>query len=253
MDHHYPVISCVCITRAKPAMLQRAITCFQTQSYPEKELIVVYEEDDAATADFVRQYVPDSNIRFISISIHPKQTLGELRNIGIREASGTFICQWDDDDWYHQERLTRQYQALLSHQRDGAVLTEWIVFDATQQQAYISNTRIWEGSILCKKEILQQKPYESRKAGEDTATVEYLTANNHLHPLSQSPGLYIYIYHGGNTWHHQHWSYIFACSHRLNNEHTTTICEILNGEHSISHASQLLDNITQLHYHQITQ
>ena len=47
-----PLISCICITRNRPGYLSKAIVCFKQQTYPNKELVILYEEDDLLTAAF---------------------------------------------------------------------------------------------------------------------------------------------------------------------------------------------------------
>lgn len=244
----YPLISCVCITRGKPAMLHRVITCFRMQSYPNKELVVVYEEDDTPTVAYVQQGGLE-DVSLHCVKTDAQYTLGELRNIGIEKAAGEFVCQWDDDDWYHANRLERQYHALQQHHRAGAVLTRWMVYDAVKQNAYISNYRIWEGSILCRKDIMSLKPYENKRIGEDTATTDYLSERNFLHLIDDQPALYIYIYHGNNTWNAAHWAYIFECSEQLPEADARQITDILNGAYDGNAGSALLDDILKRFRH----
>lgn len=251
MTNTFPVISCVCVTRGKPAMLNRAIVCFMTQLYQPKELIVVYEEDDTATIAFLeanRATLSGTPVRFICAGVSPKLPLGELRNMGIRAASGEYICQWDDDDWYHTSRLQEQFRLMQAYGYEGSILAHWLVFDAVHKKAFVSNKRLWEGSILCKKTTLLLKPYEQKHIGEDTPTIDYLVALNRLHVIDNFPCLYIYVYHGNNTWGYHHWNYIFACSTVLPEKDTETIVAILDEQYSPFEASLLLDKIAA-HYH----
>lgn len=250
MFNELPVISCVCVTRNKPVLLKRAIECFLAQSYKRKELIIVCESDDPgsiALAGAISEGAGEE-IRVVTVNAVPKTTLGELRNIGIKAASGEFICQWDDDDWYHKDRLMAQCYALREHGRDGAILTQWLVFDDLEKKAYISNMRLWEGSILCRKTTLQLMPYERKHLGEDTATVEFLAFKDSLHLMKDVPGLYIYIYHGANTWNYEHWNFIFECSKALSIDDSLTISDILAGRHSVHTGSLLLNGIIERQY-----
>lgn len=253
MNDQFPVISCICVTRGKAAMLKRAVDCFRGQTYPQKELVIVYEDDDTETLGLVRSpdVTCDSNIRLVQIKAVPKTALGELRNIGIRTARGEFICQWDDDDWYHMNRLMNQYAGLAKYGREGAIMTQWLVFDSHAGRAYISNTRTWEGSILCRKPLLLAKSYENKGIGEDTATIDYLVSIDCLHYMYDVPGLYIYVYHGSNTWNREHWNYIFKCSTALSYRDSIIISDILNGKYSVCMASLLLDEILERQYSRI--
>ena len=243
INNTLPFISCVCVTRGKPKLLQRAISCFEAQTYLNKELIIVYEEDDLPTRQFVEANRFNPAVKIIEISINPKRKLGNLRNIAIREASGTYICQWDDDDWYHIQRLEHQYQLLHKSGYQASVMTQWLIFDNTRGDAYISNKRRWEGSILCRKDVLQLKQYEETAKGEDTVVIEYLHSKNYIYEIKNHVALYIYIYHGGNTWDLTHWENIFRHSDKLSAEQAGKIGEILNGAYTVEEGSFLIDHL----------
>lgn len=249
MNNESSLISCICVTRKKPDLLRRSIDCFLAQTYPNKELIILYEDDDIATDNFLgRGFDPEKNIRLFRAPAYPKMALGELRNAAIKIARGEFVCQWDDDDWYHSHRLEMQYQKLFSEGRHGSILTQWLVFDSTTATAYISNVRLWEGSILCRKNVLQQKAYEDKPLGEDTATIEYLASRDSLCFLNEMARLYIYVYHGGNSWDYDHWSEIFMASTALTPEDGQVVSEILQGAYSVAEGSRLIDNLFERVY-----
>lgn len=244
MNNQSSLVSCVCVTRNKPVLLERAIECFLAQTYENKELIVLYEDDDAATEAFLgKGFAPGSGIRVFRVPAYPKMTLGELRNAAIKIARGEFVCQWDDDDWYHMNRIELQYRSLFNEGRHGSILTQWLVYDCLTATAYLSNIRLWEGSILCRNRVLQEKAYEDKPLGEDTATIEYLAARNSLWLLNEMPNLYIYVYHGSNSWNRGHWSAIFRASTALSAEDSGVVAGILAGRYSVSEGSMLLDGI----------
>jgi glycosyltransferase involved in cell wall biosynthesis len=252
MNSQATLISCICVTRKKPDLLKRAIGCFTSQTYSNKELIILYEDDDDDTIDFLKDgFPPESGIRLFRVPAYPKMALGELRNLAIKIAKGEYVCQWDDDDWYHMSRLEWQYHLLFREGRHGSILTQWLVFDSTTSTAYISNSRLWEGSILCRKSVLQQKAYEDKTLGEDTATIEYLSSRGSLYYLSQMAGLYIYVYHGNNSWDYGHWTKIFRCSTSLSYEDSCIVRDILAGRWPVAEGSQMLDAVMERSYRAI--
>jgi glycosyltransferase involved in cell wall biosynthesis len=227
-------------------MLKRAIACFEAQTYSNKELVVLYEEDDLLTKKFLGGNNFSDAVKILEVKIYPKNKLGSLRNIAIGHSKGMFVCQWDDDDWCHAGRLEYQYTALLNTTFEASVLTQWLVFDSTRGNAYVSNRRLWEGSVLCRKEIIQRKRYEHLEKGEDTPVVDYLKANNYICEIGNKPGAYIYIYHGNNTWHSAHWDNIFRCSLQLTAADSGRIKAVLDGEVSNIEGSLLIDRILDL-------
>lgn len=196
-----PVVSCLCVTRNRVPKLRRAVTCFLRQSYPRRELVVLYESDDAATHDYLAG-LAEPTVRALEIPVSPKQTLGALRNMAIQASLGDYIAQWDDDDWHGPERLTQQMQALRQSGQPACVLTRWLMYDEVTGNAYLSGPRAWEGSLLALRAAIT--PYADVQKGEDTQVVERLAATAQLVGLD-SPQLYIYTYHGSNTWGRAHW------------------------------------------------
>lgn len=209
-------------------MLNRVINCFYNQTYENKQLVIVYEESDTPTCDFIRKQKFADNVKTILIeSSLGKIPLGELRNISIRNADGEYVCQWDDDDWFDPDRLTVQMQLLGDTDKPACILSRWIVFDSQHNKSYISNKRLWEGSVLCRKEIMLDNPYPALTKGEDSSVIEYLHKNDQLHIIENRPELYIYISHGTNTWEQEHFDQIFQYSKELPPEYSIQIQELL--------------------------
>jgi glycosyltransferase involved in cell wall biosynthesis len=230
------LVSCLCVTRGKPDQLRRAISCFQGQSYQSRELIVLSEDDDERTEAVLDQVTPsDGRIRRIRIPSRPKLTLGQLRNLSIEGALGRFICQWDDDDWYHTDRIALQVQALESNASSACLLTNWLVFDEITRDAYFSHFRLWEGSLMCRRDLYTVGfSYPALSRSEDYVLVDQLMKGGHVFPLTFA-GLYIYTTHSNNTWPRAHFEGIFSRSQKLSGKHAELLEQILAG--TLSHAA----------------
>src|SRR5579862_6851774 len=124
--------------------------------------------------------------------------LGALRNYAIENSNGDLFCQWDDDDWYNAFRLQYQYESMSKNFYPASVLDRWLLFDSLNEKAYISGRRLWEGSLLCWKDMFSSQKYKHISRGEDTPFVEYLYDNQQLYLIENKPNLYIYNYHGHN-------------------------------------------------------
>jgi mannosyltransferase OCH1-like enzyme len=194
----FPLISCLCITKNETALVNKSIECFKKQIYPNKELIVVYEEGNQYI-DEIKQSNQDSNIQYHEVSSEIKKTLGELRNISINLSNGEYISQWDDDDWHNPLRLIEQFYYMKKYNKNGSILRTWLVYDERNNKLY-SRERTdligWEGSVLFKKDSIQHF-YESLHRGEDTGFVQKI--ENEIQPINY-PELYIYRVHYNNTW-----------------------------------------------------
>jgi glycosyltransferase involved in cell wall biosynthesis len=239
-SENQPLISCLCVTRNKVQQLNRAIDCFFAQTYPNKELVIVYEDNDRDTQDFLAGIESDQ-VRKVEVKAEPKLPLGELRNLSIAHSAGEYFCQWDDDDWYHARRLYVQMSALQSSHHPVSVLTNWLMFDQVKKQAYFSIIRLWEGSILCRKDLItDQVKYPAMSRQEDTFFISTVLLKSRIYPVV-SPNLYIYVYHGNNTWELPHFRTLFANSKKLSPAVASLIGDILEGKYPVAEASALLD------------
>ena len=239
-----PLISCLCVTRGRVELLKRAVRAFENQSYQNKELVIVYESDDQASDEFVTG-ITETNVLKMKAPSTPRLTLGELRNMAVRVSNGDYFCQWDDDDYYHNERLSFQFKVLRDSAMPACVLIYWIMFDEVRREAYISHMRPWEGSILCKKSVIgDDVRYKNMSRGEDTPLIQELFSRNMVFPVVM-PKLYIYVYHGGNVWTEKHWRKIFNLSKKLSAGSSEIIGGILDGKYTADEASRLLDSIEE--------
>jgi len=98
-------VTALCITRNRREWLPKAIQCFQKQTYPACELLIV--SDGADVRDLVP---PDERIRHIHIE--GSANIGEKRNFGCDRARGEIIAHWDDDDYSAPGRLVDQCARL---------------------------------------------------------------------------------------------------------------------------------------------
>lgn len=235
---NYPLISCVCVTSGRVALLKRAIDCFGMQQYANKELVISYPEDDTATKSFLDLLLElNPDIPLIRITRDAEVTVGNAHNMAIRKCEGEYICHWDDDDWYHPLRLITQYTGMVNHGFKACVLRHILLYDSTTEKAYASFTYSWDNTILCRKEILLANPYADRDRGEDTHIMKFLDARKFLYRLENAPHLYIYVYHGNNIWNYAHYQYFLSKSELLNGTLTAAIQKLLNSstDHSLSH------------------
>jgi glycosyltransferase involved in cell wall biosynthesis len=178
-------------------MARKAIACFEAQTYPWKELIIVSDDDvSALDRPFVR--APQG------------LTLGDLRNLAIARAQSPYVAQWDDDDLYHPDRLARQIATLVAAgpSYDGCTLSRWTLYwpakDPSQDKTGITMKREkgWEGSIVARRFRIPCYPGIPR--GEDFPVNESMKI-----VTLDEPHLYTYVFHGSNTWNEEHFVGIF--------------------------------------------
>jgi len=237
-----PLISCVCITKNRPDFLYKAIVNFKNQSFSNKELIVVFEHLDLTTRRIVTE-INDTTIIPLIVNSFKELTLGALRNLGIESANGDYICQWDDDDWYHADRLKLQYEAAIKSGLKGSILTRWIIYNNITKKTYVSESGLKEGTILCEKEIMINNPYPNKRICEDTEVVFHLFDSGFLSPINDSHKLYIYVIHGQNTWDTPHFDEMISFATPLPATSSNQIQLVLDKKHPLKTDSLIIDDL----------
>jgi glycosyltransferase involved in cell wall biosynthesis len=226
----HPLISCICITNNRPLLLQKAIACFVSQNYPNKELVISYPKNDYSSQLVIKEALQNEDGHIVQIERDTEESLGNARNYAIAKCNGDYVCLWDDDDWYHSSRLSYQYNSMqtIGQGYQASILSRIILYDSLTKKAYFSFSYTWDGTILCRKEILLQNQYANRNQGEDTHVITFLSGRKLLYQIDDVPFLYIYIYHGQNTWNYAHFEYFINKSELLDEEITQRVRIILN-------------------------
>lgn len=236
-----PAISCLCHTKNNKSLLERAIRCFKAQTYPKKDLLVIFEEDNLVAPD-VLSAINDESISSLRIPTNPKLTLGEMRNIGVQQCKGDFFCVWDDDDWFHCQRLEHQMNSILLSHKPATMLSFFLMFDTHENQAYLSRIRLYEASLLCNKAVFKDDiMYAPLSKGEDTHLADKLASGNLVFPHVM-PQLYVYTYHGSNTWDRGHFEFLFKYAQKLSEESSFLVKDILNNKISEKEGSYILSS-----------
>jgi len=197
-------ISCLTITQlSRIDLLQRSLSSFsqQTIETASRELLIVHHDGHQGTAAIQTLLIEFGiEARIIEASGAP---LGTLRNISIRHAAGDLLCQWDDDDIYHPDRLIMQSTPFLKDDCIATTLDSQIVWFRSSGELYVRRGRPEgiHGTIMFRNGLgLDYDP--SMPKGEDSRLIEELLL---LHPsgicrIDDRPELYVRTYHGRNTW-----------------------------------------------------
>ncbi len=114
-------ISCLAPTYNRPGirprLLDETVESFLRQDYPDKELILL---NDTPGQKLILHDAPG-----VVIINHPDRfpTLSDKIELMINEASGKYLCRWDDDDICLPHRLSYSMKALQSYM--GSSCLEW--------------------------------------------------------------------------------------------------------------------------------
>lgn len=225
-----PLISCVCITNRRISFLVKTMQCFRAQDYKNKELIISYPRNDTLTPYTSQKFKLNNDLEILLIARSENDSLGDARNDAIKLAKGKYICNWDDDDWHHPNRLSIQYYKIhtSSSNIEANVLNQLILFDKTRDRAYESFLYNWEGTLMCNTAILKDHNYSNKHRGEDSQLLDHLVEQNLVSHIYNQSHLYVYLIHGQNTWNYSHFKSFFERSRQLDEISTNRILKLFS-------------------------
>jgi glycosyltransferase involved in cell wall biosynthesis len=196
-DNERPAVTCIMPTADRRRFVSQAISYFQAQDYPNKELLVL-DDGEQSIAELTR----DTNqVRYVRLD--QKSAIGAKRNLACKEARGDIIVHWDDDDWMASWRLSYQVQALIENNAAVCGLDKLYFYEPERDQAwqyvYPGRARFWvAGATLCYlKSFWRENPFPNINVGEDTRFVWGGGARKMIALPDSS--FYVAMIHPGNT------------------------------------------------------
>jgi O-antigen biosynthesis protein len=154
-------VTCLCLTRNRRQWLPIAIRCFQSQTYQNKELLILADGED------VSDLVTGNNIRYVHIA--EGSTIGDKRNLGSSLAKDDFVCSWDDDDWNASVRLEDQMARLLQSNKSVTSYHSMLFSDGREWWKFHGHSTSNLGTSLCyRKSWWQDHRFPSKQIGEDS-------------------------------------------------------------------------------------
>jgi glycosyltransferase involved in cell wall biosynthesis len=211
-----PMISCLMVTLDRLSLAKRAIDSYADQTWPNKELVIVTDGTPRFRESLERHV--DANaiagVRFV----YPGQsgmTLGALRNLSLAEAHGEIVCQWDDDDCSHPARLVEQAGDMLRRNARASFMTDHLQLLAEERMlCWIDWTlggtqginQLAPGTLMMFRDDRFRYPESGpmSRQGEDSVLLSQIHATVPVAHASGLGYLYLYQYHGRNTFSREH-------------------------------------------------
>ncbi|MCT7975651.1 glycosyltransferase family 2 protein [Laspinema olomoucense] len=116
--------------------IQQAIESVFTQTYRNRELIIVDDGSTDNTQQVVQQY--GHKLRYF---YQENQGVAAARNRGILEAKSELIAFLDQDDWFLTDKLALQVASFQGHPSIGIVHSGWQIVNETG--GAISDIALW--------------------------------------------------------------------------------------------------------------
>lgn len=200
----FPLVSCLMLTRGNPAVLAQSLACYHRQTYPNRELVVVTDESEAApvAALLARSGVAGP----VVIGVDPAVTLGDRRNMSVARARGDIIMIWDDDDLSDGNRIAGAVAVLQRSDAAASFLSRCLIWWPRRGLIAVSRMRLWEGTMAVWRDLAPL--YPAMRRGEDRRAVNALVTN-HVVAQIDAPCHYVYTVTGQNTSPTEHFETMF--------------------------------------------
>ncbi|MBB6501655.1 glycosyltransferase family 2 protein [Pedobacter cryoconitis] len=162
-----PLVSCIMPTANRRNFIPSAIQNFLKQDYMNTELIII---DDGK--DPIADLIPD-NKRIRYFYFDSIESVGTKRNMACEMANGELITHWDDDDWYAQDWISHQVQALINSGSDICGINQVQFFSPSKNSYWMTKNynskRPWVtgASLIYRKSFWEKHPFNDLQVRED--------------------------------------------------------------------------------------
>ncbi len=131
MNQESPVVSVIIPVFNIEAYLPQCLESLTAQSFRNFEILCVDDASSDNSANVVRVYQKqDSRIRLLQ---QEHAGVSAARNLGIRQARGTYFLFFDGDDWAEPDMLASLVSAAESDRADIAVCSAYVECDCEDQ------------------------------------------------------------------------------------------------------------------------
>ncbi|AGB26688.1 glycosyl transferase (plasmid) [Mycobacterium sp. JS623] len=202
-----PLVTCIMPTFNRRRFVAQAVRNIARQDYPAIELVVV-DDGSEPVADLL---APLPHTKYLRLD--RRHTIGHKRNLACEAASGKIIIQWDDDDWYGPQRVSRQVSEIVDGNADATGIGVNLLLDVRSMQIWSTRERqasdplfgpvesLAGGTIAMRKDIWRQvNGYPDASNGEDVGFLQRVAEAGGSILAISNQGAYVYVRHGRNSW-----------------------------------------------------
>lgn len=193
-----PLVSCIMPTANRQIFVPYAIDFFLHQDYPNAEFVII-DDSEESIASLIPKH---PNIHYV-YNNSLGTSLGKVRNIACEKSKGEIIVHWDDDDWYAQDWVSQQVNALISSGADITGLCDINFFSAftnkrwTYRDTEKEKPWVYGGTLAYWKSFWSKQPFHGLQAGEDNDFI-WKSSQTKIHPHNYIDG-YISVIHRENS------------------------------------------------------
>ena len=188
-----PLVSCVMPVRDRRRYIPLAINSYLSQTYDNKELIVV---DDSESEELWDLFKDIENCVYARLS--SPISIGMKRNIAGEICRGEFLASFDSDDFSSSDRITSQMENLSYFRKAVIGYNSFHLWDIESQKAYryCISGYVCGASLLYSREHWRSHPFPDKNVGEDEV---YTIQNQNFRVEVSGYGKLSVLLHSQNT------------------------------------------------------
>lgn len=192
-------VSCLIVTANRKHLLRRSLLSYKNQTHDNTEVVVV--DNGHETVDDLLTEFSSDEVQYVRIEPSDDNILGDLRNISLEQATGDYLICWDDDDWFHPERVEVQLETLKEG-FDACCLTGNIFHidnEKFMEHPYIGSLPNGSPSSIMHRKSSNIR-YPSLPREEDTVYLNQWREEKRYKQLDLSYSyLFVRVFHGTNV------------------------------------------------------
>ena len=137
-----PLVSAIIIFWNEEQFIEEAIESVFAQIYDHWELLLVDDGSSDRSSEIARRYAeqyPDK-VRYLEHQAHENRGMSASRNLGVRNAKGSYISYLDGDDVWLPNKLAEQVAIMESHPAADMVLAPllmWFSWTGNSQDRHL--------------------------------------------------------------------------------------------------------------------
>lgn len=175
-------VSVITATRRKD-FVDNLFQNFKRQSHQMKELLVVVNDGDELTPEYLHQRALANDVHnYRVIQVGREVSLGQCLNTAVEQTNGAFFAKMDDDDHYGAHHLQDSLQALAYSGADCVGKESYFTYSEELDQLYLQMpgrqhkmTQFVIGTTLvARKSVYPQVAFGDARVGEDTMFLKAL-------------------------------------------------------------------------------
>jgi hypothetical protein len=183
-----PLIACLVPTSPERRKFwPMTFQCFQKQTWPNKELILIDEAPPPRDFPLWAKH----------IQVPSNTSIGKKLNIGVEKSSANFFHKKDDDDYFSPSFLETLIAPIFTYPGTISLVDSHLIFLLQKWEMYQMQYTLGGGSICFDRKAWEQRKFKNLSFGEDQ---DFYLQRPSLMRITPTPSNYVLVRHTQNTW-----------------------------------------------------